>query len=88
MDGRWRGLALLDGDDPAHADKLAEVLERAVEAMAVRAREEQDRLAARVAPVRWPEYLFDVLVACLCFQAAWAIWKNIRGQPASSSPSN
>ena len=45
-------------------------------------------LAARVAPVRWLEYLFDVLVACLCFQAAWAIWKNIRSQPASSSPAN
>lgn len=45
-------------------------------------------LAARVAPVRWPEYLFDVLVACLCFQAAWAIWKNIRSQPASPSPAN
>ncbi len=32
-------------------------------------------LVARVMPVRWPEYLFDLVVAAICFQAAWAIWK-------------
>ena len=35
-------------------------------------------LAARLAPVRWPEYLFDLVVTALCFQAAWAIWRNVR----------
>lgn len=35
-------------------------------------------LAARVAPVRWPEYLFDLFVAGLCFQATWAIWRSLR----------
>lgn len=35
-------------------------------------------LAARVAPVRWPEYLFDLVVAGLCFQATWAIWRSLR----------
>lgn len=35
-------------------------------------------LVARVAPVRWPEYLFDLLVAALCFQASWAIWRSVR----------
>ncbi|MCY1384957.1 hypothetical protein D9M69_732700 [compost metagenome] len=35
-------------------------------------------LAARVAPVRWPEYLFDVVVAGICFQATWAIWRSLR----------
>ncbi|MCU4182390.1 cation transporter [Bosea sp. BH3] len=35
-------------------------------------------LAARVAPVRWPEYLFDIFVAGLCFQATWAIWRSLR----------
>ena len=39
-------------------------------------------LAARVAPVRWPEYLFDVFVAGLCFQASWAIWRSLRPKPA------
>ena len=39
-------------------------------------------LAARVAPVRWPEYVFDVLVAGLCFQASWAIWRSLRAKPA------
>lgn len=34
-------------------------------------------LVARVAPVRWPEYLFDLLVAGLCFQASWAIWRSV-----------
>lgn len=34
-------------------------------------------LAARVAPVRWPEYLFDLVVAGLCFQATWAIWRSL-----------
>ncbi|CAH1678423.1 Cation efflux family protein [Hyphomicrobiales bacterium] len=35
-------------------------------------------LAARVAPVRWPEYVFDLVVAGLCFQATWAIWRSLR----------
>jgi len=35
-------------------------------------------LAARLLPVRWPEYLFDVFVAFLCFQATWAIWRATR----------
>ncbi|SEG80085.1 cation transporter [Bosea lathyri] len=35
-------------------------------------------LAARVAPVRWPEYLFDCVVAVICFQATWAIWRSVR----------
>ncbi|AMJ60244.1 cation transporter [Bosea sp. PAMC 26642] len=35
-------------------------------------------LFARLAPVRWPEYLFDLLVAGLCFQATWAIWRSVR----------
>ncbi|HEV7258280.1 MAG TPA: cation transporter [Bosea sp. (in: a-proteobacteria)] len=39
-------------------------------------------LAARVAPVRWPEYLFDLFVAGICFQATWAIWRSLRGKPA------
>ena len=39
-------------------------------------------LAARVAPVRWPEYLFDVIVAGICFQATWAIWRSLRAKPA------
>lgn len=35
-------------------------------------------LLARLAPVRWPEYLFDLLVAGLCFQATWAIVRSVR----------
>ncbi|WP_248313201.1 cation transporter [Bosea sp. F3-2] len=35
-------------------------------------------LVARVAPVRWPEYLFDLFVAGLAFQATWAIWRSLR----------
>ncbi len=35
-------------------------------------------LLARLAPVRWPEYLFDGVVACICFQASWAIWRSTR----------
>jgi len=35
-------------------------------------------LGARLLPVRWPEYLFDVFVAFLCFQATWAIWRATR----------
>lgn len=35
-------------------------------------------LAARVAPMRWPEYLFDLLVAGLCFQATWAVARSLR----------
>ena len=38
-------------------------------------------LAARVAPVRWPEYLFDLFVAGLAFQATWAIWRSLRARP-------
>lgn len=35
-------------------------------------------LAARVAPMRWPEYLFDLVVAGLCFQATWAVARSLR----------
>lgn len=43
-------------------------------------------LAARAAPVRWPEYLFDLVVAGLCFQATWAIWRSLRrGQDGQAS---
>jgi Co/Zn/Cd efflux system component len=35
-------------------------------------------LLARAAPVRWPEYLFDGVVAIICFQASWAIWRSVR----------
>ncbi|WP_291648837.1 cation transporter [Bosea sp. (in: a-proteobacteria)] len=35
-------------------------------------------LAARLAPVRWPEYLLDLVVAGLCFQASWAIWRSVK----------
>jgi Co/Zn/Cd efflux system component len=45
-------------------------------------------LAARVAPVRWPEYLFDLFVAGLCFQATWAIWRSLRGKPADPPVQN
>lgn len=45
-------------------------------------------LAARVAPVRWPEYVFDVFVAGLCFQASWAIWRSLRTKPADPSVHN
>ncbi len=41
-------------------------------------------LAARLAPVRWPEYLFDVVVAFICFQATFAIWQATR-TPASGA---
>lgn len=39
-------------------------------------------LAARVAPMRWPEYLFDLLVAGLCFQATWAVARSLRAAGA------
>lgn len=45
-------------------------------------------LAARVAPVRWPEYLFDLFVAGLCFQASWAIWRSLRTKPAEAPVQN
>lgn len=37
-------------------------------------------LAARLLPMRWPEYLFDLIVAFLCFQATWAIWRATRAE--------
>ena len=40
-------------------------------------------LAARVAPMRWPEYLFDLLVAGLCFQATWAVARSLRAAGAA-----
>lgn len=43
-------------------------------------------LAARVAPVRWPEYLFDLFVAGLCFQATWAIWRSLRRSKVDDFP--
>ena len=43
-------------------------------------------LAARAAPVRWPEYLFDLVVAVLCFQATWAIWRSVRRSADGQAP--
>ncbi|WP_186420995.1 cation transporter [Bosea sp. CS1GBMeth4] len=37
-------------------------------------------LAARLLPMRWPEYLFDLFVAFLCFQASWAIWRATKAE--------
>lgn len=39
-------------------------------------------LLARLLPVRWPEYLFDLVVAAICFQATWAIWRATQRTPA------
>ena len=44
-------------------------------------------MATRLAPVRWPEYALDVVVAGISFQASWAIVRaerrdRRRGQPA------
>ncbi|HEV7334764.1 MAG TPA: cation transporter [Bosea sp. (in: a-proteobacteria)] len=44
-------------------------------------------LAARLAPVRWPEYLLDLVVAGLCFQASWAIWRATRQSQAPTKAS-
>lgn len=44
-------------------------------------------LLARLSPVRWPEYLFDVLVAGICFQASWAIWRSVKAD-AEADPRN
>lgn len=41
--------------------------------------------AARGAPVRWPEYIFDVIVACICFQASYAIWRSVRRDAQSDA---
>jgi Co/Zn/Cd efflux system component len=42
-------------------------------------------LAARLMPVRWPEYLFDLVVAGICFQASWAICRaTLRPVPVQS----
>ena len=43
-------------------------------------------LAARLAPVRWPEYLLDLVVAGLCFQASWAIWRSVKTQASGAKP--
>ena len=43
-------------------------------------------LAARLAPVRWPEYLLDLVVASLCFQASWAIWRSVKTQASGAKP--
>ncbi|WP_210203948.1 cation transporter [Bosea sp. 124] len=45
-------------------------------------------LGARVAPVRWPEYLFDLFVAGICFQATWAIWRSLRRNAADPAVQN
>jgi Co/Zn/Cd efflux system component len=49
-------------------------------------------LLARAAPVRWPEYVFDLVIAAICFQASWAIWRSVRasasGAPAQSELRN
>ena len=42
-------------------------------------------LAARLLPVRWPEYLFDLVVAGICFQATWAIWRSLRRSAISEA---
>jgi Co/Zn/Cd efflux system component len=39
-------------------------------------------LVARAAPMRWPEYCFDVVIAAICFQATWAIWRSVRASAA------
>lgn len=36
--------------------------------------------AARVAPMRSPEYALDLLAAALAFQASWSIWRSARAQ--------
>jgi Co/Zn/Cd efflux system component len=45
-------------------------------------------LAARLAPVRWPEYLLDLVVAGLCFQATFAIWRATRQSLTSAGASS
>lgn len=42
-------------------------------------------LVARAAPVRWPEYLFDIVIAAICFQASWAIWRSVRDSAAGAA---
>jgi divalent metal cation (Fe/Co/Zn/Cd) transporter len=34
--------------------------------------------AAKIAPMRSPEYAFDAFAACLNFQATWAIWRSLK----------
>jgi Co/Zn/Cd efflux system component len=43
-------------------------------------------LAARIAPVRGPEYVFDVVVAFICFQASYAIWRSVRRDAQGDAP--
>ena len=43
-------------------------------------------MATRVAPVRWPEYVLDVVVAAISFQATYAIIQAERRDRRSSSP--
>ncbi|MFC5503678.1 MULTISPECIES: cation transporter [Hyphomicrobiales] len=45
-------------------------------------------LFARVMPMRWPEYLFDLVIAGICFQASWAIWRSLRTKPAEAPVQN
>ena len=45
-------------------------------------------LAARAAPTRWPEYLFDVVIAAICFQATWAIWRSVRASASGDAKSD
>jgi Co/Zn/Cd efflux system component len=42
-------------------------------------------LAARLAPMRGPEYALDLLGAALAFQASWAIWRAARA-PVKPDP--
>jgi hypothetical protein len=43
-------------------------------------------MATRVAPVRWPEYVLDVVIAAINFQATYAIVQAERRDRRSSSP--
>jgi len=43
-------------------------------------------MATRVAPVRWPEYVLDVVIAAISFQATYAIIQAERRDRRSSSP--
>ena len=44
-------------------------------------------LAARLFPLRWPEYALDLFSAALAFQAAYAIVRKVRAAATSGMPS-
>jgi hypothetical protein len=39
-------------------------------------------LAARAAPCAGRNICFDVVIAAICFQATWAIWRSVRASAA------